>query len=96
MITKATYIERRSASLRALDLEIIRLTDFANGEDGDEALVCYEVIDVLRTQRDNAVQKLREMQMIDDQRWADDDVTSGMENAWREVRNAVLVAIEMT
>ena len=44
MLTKTAYIETRSDSLRALETEIDRLTDYANEATVDVAAVFYEAI----------------------------------------------------
>lgn len=96
MFTKAAYIEKRRAALRALDQEIARLTDFAGRASDDEAGMYYEAIDGLLVSRDHAAKKLRELRAASDKSWEWEDATTGVEEAWKELRNAVLIAIAAT
>ena len=96
MITPAMYIERRGASLRALDVEIRRLTDYADDADPDVALNYYEVIQGLETTRNKAAKKLRKLGAVSGEEWAAADAVRDMEHEWRELRKAVIVAISAT
>ena len=96
MITKASYIERRGASLRALDLEIARLTDYADKVTAVVAVKYYEMIRSLQTTRDKAAKKLRELRAVGDESWVEGDASTGVEEAWSELRIAVLAAISTT
>ena len=96
MFTKAMYIERRGASLRALDVEIGRLTDYADGADGDVAINYYEVIQSLENTRDNAAKTLRQLGAVSGKEWESADALRDVENEWRELRKAVIVAISTT
>ena len=96
MITKAAYIRRRSESLRALDMEIAQLTEYADSAMSDVALAYYEAIDILQTARDKAALKLAELKAVGDQEWTGDPSLMGMEKAWNEMRDAVLCAISVT
>lgn len=96
MFTKAMYIEKRGASLRALDVEIGRLTDYADGAAADVALNYYEVIQGLETTRDNAATKLRKLGAVSGEEWASAEALRDVENQWRELRKAVIVAISAT
>ncbi len=96
MITKANYIERRTASLRALELEIARLMDYADRVAGDVAVKYYEAINVLQATRDKAAKMLRELHAVSDKAWAWEDATSGVEDAWTDLRSAVISAIATT
>lgn len=93
MITKATYIARRGASLNALDLEIARLTDYATE---DVAVNYYAAIYGLQATREKAETRLRELHAVSDTAWVGDDPTMGVEDAWRELRDAVIAAISTT
>jgi chromosome condensin MukBEF ATPase and DNA-binding subunit MukB len=96
MLTKAMYIERRGASLRALDTEINRLTDYADRADDDVALEYYEAIQGLETSRDRAAKMLLKLGSIDAEVVANADDMRDMERYWRELRNAVVNAISTT
>lgn len=96
MITKATYIAKRGASLRALDQEIARLTDYADNVTEDVAVGYDKVIHGLQMTRDNAAKKLRELHSATDTAWAGEDPTMGVEDAWNELRDAVIAAISTT
>lgn len=96
MITKANYIERRTASLRALELEIARLMDYADRVAADVAVQYYEAINVLQVTRDKAAKMLRELHAASDKAWAWEDATSGVEDAWSDLRSAVVAAISAT
>ena len=96
MITKANYIERRTASLRALELEIARLMDYADRVAAEVAVKYYETIYALQATRDKAAKRLRELHAVSDKAWAWEDATSGVEDAWSDLRNAVIAAISTT
>ncbi len=96
MITKATYLARRGASLRALDVEIARLTDYADRVAADVAVKYYETINVLQATRDKAAKMLRELHAVSDKAWAWEDATSAVEDAWSDLRSAVVAAISTT
>ena len=82
--------------MHALDREITRLTEFVDAATADVTLEYYEAIDILQMTRDKAAGKLRELQAVNDQSWAGDEATTGMDDAWKEVTHAVLVVISMT
>ncbi len=96
MFTKAMYIEKRGASLRALEVEIDRLTDYACQAPADVALDYCDVIHDLEISRDRAAKKLRKLVAVSGEVVAWADALRDMENAWRKVRNAVVVAISAT
>ncbi len=96
MLTKTDYIETRCDSLRTLETEIDRLTDYANEATADVAAAFYEAIAQLQLARTRAIAKLRELQMANGDTWKRDDATIGVEAAWNDLRNAVLVAISTT
>ncbi len=96
MLTKADYIETRCNSLRALETEIDRLTDHANEATVDVAVVFYEAINQLQLTRVRAIAKVRELQMSNGETWRRDNATIGVDAAWNDLRNAVLVAISTT
>ena len=96
MITKAVYIDRRDASLRALDVEIGRLTEYADRATGDVAIDYYQVIQSLETTRDKAAKKLRKLGAVSGEEWASVDALRDVENEWKELRKAVIFAISAT
>lgn len=96
MITKVSYIERRTASLRTLELEIARLMDYADRVAADVAVKYYEAISGLQATRDKAAKSLRELHALSDKAWEWEDATSGVEEAWSDLRNAVTAAISAT
>ncbi|MBC7816909.1 MAG: hypothetical protein IAG10_08490 [Planctomycetaceae bacterium] len=96
MITKAMYIERRDESLRALDLEIASLMDYAARATADLAVKYDAAINRLQEMRDQAAKKLQGLHVVSDTGWLGDDATLSMEEAWTDLRNAVLAAITAT
>lgn len=96
MITKADYITKRGASLRALDIVIRRLTDFADEATADVALNYYETIQELESTRNRAAKQLQALSTRRELAWASDDAVAGVEQEWRELRRAVLAAICVT
>lgn len=96
MITKAAYIERRHTSLKALDAEITRLTDYAEGATPNAVLQYHKAIRRLQHTRNTAALKLRELGTLREATWATEEATAGAEHAWRDLRHAVLVAISAT
>ncbi len=96
MFTQAMYIERRGASLRALDAEIDRLTDYADRATGDEALEYYEAIQGLETSRDRAAKLLLRLGALSAGAVTNADAMRDMEKSWRELRSAVVAAISAT
>ena len=96
MFTNAMYIESRGASLRALDVEIGRLADYADRASGDVALDYYEAIQGLETTRDKAARTLRKLGEVSGEEVACANAMRAMENSWRELRSALIVAISAT
>jgi hypothetical protein len=96
MFTKAMYIERRGASLRALDAVIDCLTDHADRAASDVALNYYDVIQCLESTRANAAKKLRKLGAVSGEEWASADALRDVEHEWRALRQAVIVAISAT
>ena len=96
MITKASYIEMRSASLRAMDIEIARLMDYADRSTADIAAKYYEAIDRLQQTRDKATELLRGLLIASDEAPVWQIAAAGVEEAWKEIRDAVLAAISTT
>ena len=96
MITKAKYIARRGASLKALDREIVRLTLYANRATADEAGNYRIAIDILQGTCDRATKMLRELHANTDGAWVVEEATTDVENAWNELRNALFAAISTT
>ena len=96
MITKATYIARRGASLKALDLEIARLTDYADKATEDVAVNYYAAIDGLQATREKAETMLRKLDDVSDAAWVGEDPKMGVEDAWNDLRDAVIAAISTT
>ena len=96
MVTKAMYIARRGASLRELDVEIGRLTDYADGATADVALNYYEAIQGMETMRDKAANQLRKLGEVSCEEWKSAEELRDVENEWGALRKAVLVAISAT
>ena len=96
MITKANYLERRETSLRVLELEIARLTDYADRAKADVADKYYEAIRSLQATHDNAAEMLQKLHAASDESWMREDAATDVEEAWRELREAVIAAISMT
>lgn len=96
MITKATYIERRHTSLKALDVEIARLADYAERVTPNAILRYDMAIRRLQRTRNKAALKLRELRSLRGATWATEEATADAEHAWRDLRRAVLVAISAT
>lgn len=96
MVTNTTYIERRVASLRALDMEISKLTDYADGATGAVAVTYYGAIHALQETRDKAAASLRELNRVSHITWLREAATADVDDAWKEVRSAVHVAITTT
>lgn len=95
MLTKAAYLEKRRAALRALDQEIIRLTDFADGVT-EEAVMYHAAIDELLVARHKASEKIQQLRMAGDKAWVWEDEVTGVDEAWKELRRAVVNAISAT
>ena len=96
MIVKATYLERRDASLRAFEIEIARLTDHADRATADVAGDYYEAIRRLQATHDNAAEMLRKLRVVSEESWMREDAVTDVEEAWRELREAVVAAISTT
>lgn len=96
MITKAAYLERRGASLRALDLEISRFTAYADRATADVSVKYYEAIKALQAARDKAAKRLRDLHVSTSSAWMWEEAAAGMEDVWSELRNAILAAISTT
>ena len=96
MVTRTTYIEQRRVSLKALDREIARMTHYQCGVTTDAALQYDQAIRGLQVSRDKAAKMLQAMRAPDGEALTCEDATQGMENAWGDVRTAVLAAISAT
>ena len=96
MIVKAAYLERRDASLRAFEIEIARLTDHADRATADVAGDYYEAIRRLQATHDNAAEMLRKLRVVSEESWMWEDAATDVEEAWRELREAVIAAISTT
>ncbi len=96
MLTKASYITQRRASLRVLDRQIRGLQQFCDWETTGASSKYDEAIRGLQTTRDKAAVLLRVLNGTNDRDWVDEDATTDVEHAWTELRNAVLVAIAST
>lgn len=96
MITKSTYLERRDTSLRVLELEIARLTGYADSVTADVADKYDEAIRCLQVTHDNAAKMLRKLHVVREEAWMWDDATTDMEEAWSDLREAVVAAISTT
>ena len=80
--------------MKALDLEIARLAACVDVENHFEGFLAHDdVIDGMRAARDNAAQKLRELEELSDGEWALGQAMQAAEDSWSEVRKAVLAAI---
>ena len=93
MLTKASYIEGRGESLRELDLEIGRLSDYADKVTAVVAVKYYDVIHCLQATRDKTAKTLCELRAVADELWVEGPASTGVEDAWNELRIAVLAAI---
>ena len=82
--------------MRALDVEISRLTDYADQADGDIAIEYYEAIQGLETTRDRAAKTLCQLGAISDEAVIWSDAMRDMEKSWRELRNSLIAAISAT
>lgn len=96
MITKATYLDRRDTSLRVLELEIARLTDHADRAKADVADKYYEAIRGLQATHDNAAEMLRKLHVANEDSWMWEDAVTDVEQAWGDLRDAVVAAISTT
>lgn len=96
MIAKTTYIRRRDASLRALDLEIIRMKSLADIRPEIITSKYKKAIQRLHSTRDVAARKLRELQQSGEYEWNNGEASYAVEQAWDEIRIAVLYAISAT
>ena len=82
--------------MKALDQEIARLTNFANNAAADVADKYFVVIHNLQAKRDKAAKMLRQLHSGCDKVWMREDAATGVEDAWNELRDAVLAAITTT
>ena len=96
MMTKANYIERRDTSLRVLEFEIARLTDYADKAPADVADRYHEAIRGLQATHDNAAVMLRKLHVVSEDSWMWEDAATDVEAAWGELREAVVTAISTT
>ena len=96
MIAITTYIQRRTASLRALDQEIARLTRHACLAPGEFAPHVFDAIEGLQATRENATIRLQELRTGGTDNGNFDEAMSNVEEAWDEMRTAVLAAISST
>ncbi len=93
MIATATYLERRGASLRALDQEITWLTNYAELATAEVAARYGDAIRGLRATRDEAARRLRELRAVSGNAWDVQEAMNDVEEAWNDLRNALREAI---
>ena len=96
MITKANYLERRETSLRVLESEIARLSDFADSATADIAGGYYEAIRRLQATHDNAAEMLQKLHVVSEESWMQEDAATDVEAAWSQLRDAVVAALSTT
>ena len=99
MLTTDAYLQRRSKSLSALDTEIARMTEFGNQSDAVNDTDFWEAIERLQLSLDAAAEQLRELVFDcgpESEVPATERSVAGVEQAWGEIRVAVLGAIAVT
>ena len=99
MLTTATYLQRRSKSLSVLGTEIARLTEFASQSDAVNDTDFREAIERLQLSLDAAARQVRELAFgcgPESEVHATERSVAGVEQAWGEMRGAVLAAIAVT
>lgn len=87
MNAKEAYQKKMEARLAELDAEIDRLKARAKAAEADAQLEYTRDLSELRQHRDEAIRKLEQLRSASDD--AVDDFVAGVENAWKELKDAV-------
>ena len=87
MSVEEAYAKKVEARLEELDAEIGLMKAKAKGAEADAQLEYTRHLSELRKKREEAGRKLNELREAGDD--AMDDLQAGMENAWKELKNAV-------
>jgi len=81
------YVKKIEARLEELDAEIDRMKAQAKGAEAEVQLEYIRHLSELREKREEAGRKLKELRAAGDD--ALGDIQAGMENAWKELKNAI-------
>ncbi|MDI5983371.1 coiled coil domain-containing protein [Halomonas sp. M4R5S39] len=87
MTNREAYEQKLQAKLDEWQAEVDRLRARAKGAEADARIEYQEEIDRLEAQRNEARQKLAELQRASDDAW--EDVKAGVERAWDSLNEAI-------
>lgn len=87
MNKRDAYVEKMKAQLDEWNAEMDKLVARANAAEADMKLKYNEQIEALRKQREEANQRLRELQSASEAAW--ESLRAGMETAWEDMSKAV-------
>lgn len=87
MTVEEAYAKKVEARLEELDAEIAMMKAKAKGAEADAQLEYTRHLSELRKKREEAGRKLKDLREAGE--GAMDDLQAGMENAWKELKNAV-------
>lgn len=91
MSLKEAYQEKMEAQLREWEADIARLRAKADQTKAEAKIEYYQQIEVLRTKKEAAHQKLQELRETSEDAW--EELKAGIENAWDDLRHAVTNAL---
>lgn len=87
MSMKAAYEQKLRAQLEAWDADIQKLKAKAKDAEADAKLQYNEEVAKLQSMRDDAAERLSELEAAGDDAW--EDLKAGIENAWDSMSAAV-------
>jgi hypothetical protein len=86
MDKRKAYEEKFAAQLKEWNAEIALLNAKADKAEAEMKIEYYKTIEALQGKQDAAKTKLQELRAAGDDAW--DDLKSGSENVWAEVKTA--------
>lgn len=91
MDERAEYVEKLSAQMVKLDMQIERLRDRAESSTPEAKIDYTDAIAALQLKRDEAAEKLQGISIAGDDEW--EELKSGTDRVWGEVRGILHDAI---
>ena len=92
MDKRTEYVEKLSAQMVEWDVQIDNLKEKAESATAEEKFYYSETIAALQLKRDQAAEKLQGISAASDDEW--EDLRTGAEQIWREVKDLLKNAIK--
>ena len=87
MVDRDAYVQKMKARLDEWNAEIDRLSAKAAASQADAKLEYDKQIEALKKQRDEAGQRLNELQSVSEDAW--EDMRAGVDAAWDKMTDAL-------